>query len=221
MANPIKLLIEIGLVILLVWFGLVSYNWIKTSGFSDATSVIALASIVYAVFTSFMFWNMKSSSEAQVRPLLFTSLKENMDLKISNKMSQNVAKDVKVRLRALPIKKSPFKSKKSFLFHKYFWRLAWSFPRDYTKSYKENFEIWDKDKSLSLSNYIAESLYKGTNWATLITTNANPKEGEIHFKLLIQISYESLLDAKYFTSEFYLVSKTPHGTKIHKNPAYH
>jgi len=186
------------------------------------STIIALATIIYAIFTAFMFWNMKSASEAQVRPLLFTSLKENMDLKVVNKMKQNVAKNIKIRIRVIPVPKRILKSKFFLFINKYLWKPMWSFSRDYSKSFRENYEIWDDNKSLSLSKYISETLFKeNSKWFNLIIQGKDPKEGETHFKLLIHISYESLLDMKYSVDEFYLVSKTPNRTKIYKNWDYH
>lgn len=188
----------------------------------NTTVIIALATIVYAIFTFFMFWNMKSASEAQVRPLLFTSLKENMDLRIVNKMKNNGAKDVKIRIKVVSVPEIIQKSKFSKFINKHIWKPMISFPWGYLNNYKENYEIWDDDKSLSLSKYIADTLFKENHkWHELISKGQDPKEGEKHFKILIHISYESLLDSKYQLDEFYLVSKTPDGTKIYKNWDYH
>ena len=217
-------ILELFLFGLLIFFGINVWNWWNKGNIiqENTTIIIALATIVYAIFTFFMFWNMKSASEAQVRPLLFTSLKENMDLRIVNKMKNNGAKNVRVRIRAISVPKKVSRSKFSLFINKYLWKSIWNFFPDYLKSFKENYEIWDDDKSLSLSSYITETLFKeDSKWSDLIIQNRDPKEGEVYFKLLIHISYESLLDIKYDFDEFYLVRKTPNGTRLYKNWDYH
>lgn len=216
-------LIELLLIGLLAFFAFNAWVWWNGGEIirENTTIIIALATIIYATFTAFMFWNMKSSSEAQVRPLLFTSLKENMDLRIVNKMKQNGAKNVKIRVRVIPIKEDIQKSKFWLFIHKNLRRPIWNFFLDYSKSYKENYEIWDDDKSLSLSDYIVKSLSLKGDWPLLIITNALVKKGELHFKLLIQITYESLLDKKYSLNESYIISKSPSGTKMTKDWDYH
>lgn len=217
-------LIELFLLGLLVFFVFNVWTWWNKGNIiqENTTTIIALATIVYAIFTFFMFWNMKSTSEAQVRPLLFSSLRENMDLRIVNKMKQNVAKNVKIRIRVIPISKRISKSRFFLFIHKYLWKPQWNFLLDYSKSFKENYEIWDDDKSLSLFQYIAETLFeKNSKWFNLIVQGKDPKEGETYFKLLVCISYESLLDTKYEFNEFYLVKKTPNGTRLYKNWDYH
>ena len=211
---------EILLFLLLVIFGYVSFIWIKsTNSILDASSITALATIVYAIFTFFMFRSMKDSSEAQIRPLLITTLNETMDFGISNKMNQNEAKNVKVYVRAIPFKKKKINSKFKLLLNKYSLKRVWNFLQDSSKSHKENFEILDNYKSIKLSDYLIKTLPFKKNvsdWGD-VSIKGKTKNGELNFKLLVYISYESLLDIEYELNESYLVNISPKGTTVEKN----
>ena len=202
-----ELFIEFILGTLFVLLAISSFFWIRNNGISDSTSIMALATIVYAFFTAFLFWNSKSSSEAQIRPFLYTELKQDMDLKICNKLEKNIAKNVKLRVRAIKLDKDLRKSRFLFFIHKYLWKPMWNPLFDYFKSYKENFEIIENSKSPSLIKYLEENFpikevgddYEG------FSLKVGNKKGKINLKILVHISYESLLDVKYDIDEVYYV----------------
>ncbi|VVB79943.1 Uncharacterised protein [uncultured archaeon] len=214
-----KSLFELSLIILLGWFGLISYNWIKINGISDSNSIIAIGTIVYAIFTFFMFWNMKSSSEAQTRPLLITTLDEEMRLHISNKIKQNVAKNVKLRIRAVSLKKGTIMSKFAMLKQMYLFGRAWNLLRDYFKSVRHDFEFLEGDQSVNIGKYLAEILpfeEKVSEWGD-ISIKGKSQIDELEFKLLVYLSYESLLDINYNVYETYFVRIDKSGTTVLKS----
>lgn len=204
MGNFGKSLIEGLLIAGLIWFLTVSYSWIEINGIRDTNSIIALATIIYAVFTFFMFWNMKSSSETQVRPLLITNFDDKLNLHLSNKIEKNQAKDVKIRVKVALIKK--FKEDTNFIrfLHKYIFGREWNLIQDYFGSYKENYEIFNGTTKIDLSEYIASKI-------PLVKNKDN-----VVFKLLISISYDSLLDINYSLKEKYILRINDKKVKIDK-----
>lgn len=217
MGNLIKTIFEIFLIIIFIWFVLISYVWIKANGIGDTNSMIAIATMVYAFFTFFMFWNMKSSSETQVRPFLVTNFDDELNLHLTNKIEKNPAKDVKIRVRAMPIKYFKKDSKYARFLHKYLFARVWASIWDYFSSYRQNYEIFNGFTKIDLSEYIKSKIpiiKKTSKWGDTIV-ESKLKE-EIVFKLLILISYDSLLDITYDLYDKYIIRIKDNKTKIEK-----
>lgn len=220
MASIVRSFFELWPIALIGWFGYISYNWIIKNGVGDSNSIMALATIVYAIFTFLMFRSMKNSSEAQVRPLITTMLDQNLDLKIQNKIKNTCAKNVKVRVRVIPIKEIKFDSKWFMFYQKYLCRV-WTPIRDYFKSFKVNYDVFDGDKSPSLLEYLRNMFNIDEGSKDLSGSHIKISKGSLCFKLLVYVSYESLLDVDYDLYESYLVRVNNSGVRVEKNSDYH
>jgi hypothetical protein len=218
MVNLQKNLLEAFLTTILIIFIIISFLWIKYNGINDANSMIAIATIVYAIFTFFMFWNMKSSSETQVRPLLITNFDNKFNLHLLNKIEKNIAKDVKLRVKAITIKNYKEENKFTIFLRK----IGLGYVRewtiwDYLGSYKEDYEVFEKDVKIDLSDYLIKSInlefWKSSSGKDIIKTDS--EKGEV-FKLLIYLSYNSLLDVTYGLKDQYLIKIKRDGTEIKK-----
>ncbi len=201
-----KSIFELFLIGIFIWFAFISYSWIKTNGINDSNSIIALATIIYASLTFFLFWNMKSSSETQVRPLLVTNFDDQLNLHLSNKIEKNQAMNVKIRVKAIPIKKLKDDSNFTRFLHKYIFAREWTFIWDYFGSYRENYEIFNGFTKIDLSKYIASRIpliKEKSDWGDSIVKSKQKKD--VAFKLLISIHYDSLLDVTYDLNERYII----------------
>ena len=214
-------LFNIFLGIVIVMFILIAYSWISNPSFeiknSSANIMIALGTIVYAIFTCFMFLNMKSSSEAQVRPLLITNFDDELNLHLSNKIAKNPAKNVKLRIKAIPLKHFKQDSNFTRFIHKYIFAREWSWIWDYFGSYKEYYDIFEVFTKIDLSEYILSKvpiLKKTSKWGDASVKSKLKKE--IVFKFLISISYDSLLDITYDLNERYIIRIKNNEIKINK-----
>jgi hypothetical protein len=210
-------LLDVILGLILVFFVINVWGWWNKGNVvqENTTMIIALATIIYALFTAFIFLNMKSSSETQVRPLLITSLSDDMELIITNKLRGNVAKNIKVKIRIIPLKRYYHESKRGKLVPRFFHR-EWTFVWDDLKSHKEELEIIDNLDKVGLSSYIVKNLkLKGIEDYSQLVQKGKSKE-KLDFRVKLKITYESLLDIGYDLGESYWVHVDKQGTDILK-----
>lgn len=217
MASLFKGVFELILIGVFVFFLFVSYKWITTNPLNDSNSVIALATIVYAFFTFFMFWNMKSSSENNIRPFLVTNFDDNLNLHLTNKLDKNQAINVKIRVKAIPMRKFKEDSPYTKLLHKYVFAREWNFIQDYLGSYKNYYETFNGFTKLDLLDYISSKISVTQSNSKRSSPIIIPKvNDEVIFKLLVSISYDSLLDINYDLNDKYIVRVKKDCVKIDK-----
>ncbi len=212
MRDVIKKISEAFLIFVLLFFLYISYMWFQSNPVIDTTFIMALSTMVYAIFTFFMFWNMKSSSEIQVRPLLISELNDDFSFFLLNKIESNKARDVKVRMIVIYPTFLKKENKLSKFIDNY---LTSSYnPWDYFRAYKKEYDIFDKEEKMDLYEFISKRvpIKKEISGRGDISIHSLMKD-EIKFKIIVSISYKSLLDVKYYLQEKYVIRNS--GARIY------
>ncbi|VVB78576.1 Uncharacterised protein [uncultured archaeon] len=197
----LKTIYESFIIVIFIIFILISFNWIKTNGFNDPISITALATVIYAIFTFFMFWNMKTNAENQFKPILKVSFNDNLHLNLTNLTKNNPVANLKIRARGIYPVRIEGNNKFSVLMSKIFTR-AWNVIPDYPFSLKKDIEFMEHGYSFDLSEIRNENIEKKVK---KLYYSKKIKDMNYVFKILLFLSYESISEIKYELRKNYIV----------------